>query len=120
MQERMPPERYLKSDNLAFKLPLVFDNSLDYPQDLGVAHQNIHSGCLSSRIISLLHPLHQSLITTLKTYQTRRTVQIVLVLCKKCISFRTSECWKSFRVADCMVYVTVFMSADLKIFSKEL
>jgi len=64
MQKRMPPELYLKSDNLALNYLLVIDNSLEYPQDLGVAHPNIHSGYLPSIIISLLPPLHQSFIIT--------------------------------------------------------
>ena len=59
---------YLKSDNLALKFLLVTDNSLEYPQDFVVAHPNMHSAYLSSRTISLLHPLDQILITTFKTY----------------------------------------------------
>lgn len=68
MQERMHPELSPQSDNLAIKFLLVFDNSLEYPQDLGVAHPNVYSECLSSRTFSILHPLKQSLITIFKTY----------------------------------------------------
>ena len=66
-------ERSLTEQNLVFKVLLLVDNAPGHPGDLKVAHPNVEVIFLPPNTTSLIQPLNQEVISTFKTYYTRRT-----------------------------------------------
>ena len=67
-------ERYLAERNLSFKVLLLVDNTPGHTELLKVAHSNVEVIFLPPNTTSLIQPLDQGVISTLKSYDTRRTL----------------------------------------------
>ncbi|GFU69362.1 tigger transposable element-derived protein 1 [Trichonephila clavipes] len=68
-------EAYMKEKSLDFKVLLIVDNAASHPQ---LEHPNVQLVCLPPNTTSLIQPLDQGIIATLKKYYIKTTYKFIL------------------------------------------
>ncbi|CAM1327229.1 Uncharacterised protein at_DN1968 [Pycnogonum litorale] len=89
-------EKYLKSQNLAFKVLLILDNAPGHPTALGDLCENVKIRFLPPNT-SLLQPMDQGVISSFKSYYMRKTFsQAIEKTAGENSTMNLTEFWKSF------------------------
>jgi hypothetical protein len=57
---------------------------------------------MSTNTSSLIQPLDQGVITTIKSYYTRCTFKRILDAMEENATLNVTTCWKKFTIADCI------------------
>uniref|UniRef100_UPI00358F1F1B tigger transposable element-derived protein 1-like n=1 Tax=Myxine glutinosa TaxID=7769 RepID=UPI00358F1F1B len=95
-------ERYMVGKNLAFKVLLLLNNASGHPANLDVAHPNIEVIFMPPNTTSLIQPHDQGVISTYKTYYTRRTFRRILDAMESDPGHTVRQCWKEFNISHCI------------------
>ena len=103
---------YLAKKNLALKVLLLLDNYKSYDESLQVANPDVEVIFLPPNTTSLIQPLDQSVIATLKSYYLRRVVKSMVQkvnLHRSCENFAPDNVvknfWRSFFIVDSINFV---------------
>lgn len=97
-------EVYCKQEGIPFKILLVLDNASSHPHTLTDISENIKLVFLPPNTTSLLQPLDQGVIQTLKSYYLQSTLaDLVKVTNEKGISVR--DYWRNFNIKDALNFL---------------
>ncbi|XP_065261952.1 tigger transposable element-derived protein 1-like [Emys orbicularis] len=104
-------KQYLEEKGLDFKVLLILDNAPGHPVALRFAHNNVEFVFLPPNTTSILQPLEQGVISCFKATYTRLTFSLILTTMDADPNVNVMECWKSFNIADCIIYIKQSMDA---------
>ncbi|GFU84643.1 tigger transposable element-derived protein 1 [Trichonephila clavipes] len=94
-------EAYMKEKSLDFKVLLIVDNAASHPQ---LEHPNVQLVFLPANTASLIQPLDQGIISTLKKYYIKTTYKFILNKLEN-ESLTVKDEWKQFSIFDCLIHV---------------
>ncbi len=92
-------EKYLKCQNLAFKVLLILDNAPVHPTALGDLCENVKVIFLPPNTTSLIQPMDQGVISSFKSYYMRKTfAQAIEKTAGDDAAMNLTEFWKGFNI----------------------
>ncbi|XP_066955749.1 tigger transposable element-derived protein 1-like [Macrobrachium rosenbergii] len=95
-------ERYCALKSLPFKVLLVLDNALGYPQSLSDMHPYVKVVYLPPNTTLLLQLMDQGVIAKFKAYYLRRTICSALRAVESNQELILKQFWKAYNIADAM------------------
>ncbi|XP_049288852.1 tigger transposable element-derived protein 1-like [Anopheles funestus] len=91
-------EKYCRDKGIPFKILLLVDNAPGHPIELNELHPNVEVVFLPPRTTSLLQPMDQGVIATLKSYYLRRTFTRILHTIEQNPTFNITDAWKNYDI----------------------
>ncbi|GFT95551.1 tigger transposable element-derived protein 1 [Trichonephila clavipes] len=102
-------ENYMNEMGLEFKILLILDNAPGHPI---LEHPNIKVAFFPPNTTSLIQPLDQGIISTLKKYYVKFTFQFIFDKLES-ETITVTEAWKQFNILNCVNHVALAI-AEIK------
>lgn len=93
-------EKYLYDKNLSFKILLLIDNASSHSKDIN--HPNVKIVFFPPNCTSLIQPLDQGIIATIKSYYIRRTFKKIFDRLEEDKELSVIQAFKDFTILDCI------------------
>jgi DDE superfamily endonuclease/Tc5 transposase DNA-binding domain len=98
-------EQFLKKKNLSFKVLLLIDNAGSHSRELN--HPNVKIVFFPPKCTSLIQPLDQGIIATLKAYYIRLAFQKIFERLENDKNVTLTQAWKEFSILDCVAIIAL-------------
>ncbi|OWR52859.1 putative Tigger transposable element-derived protein 2 [Danaus plexippus plexippus] len=93
-------ENYSKTKNVSSKALLLIDDAPQHPVDL--VHPNVKVLFLPANTTSILQPLDQGVMKTIKSHYIRRTLELISEKFECKPDMKLAEMWKDFSILKCV------------------
>lgn len=103
-------KKYLKDEELEFKVLLIIDSAPGHPESVCYENENVEVIFLPPNTTSLLQPLDQGIIWCVKDTYIRLVFDCIRSAIDSDPSLDVMQCWKSFTIADAITFIKAAMN----------